>query len=145
MNAKGRRKGGDRFVKLIYPLLESPAYKDLSPEATRILTEIMRRHNGMNNGEISLSVREAGKVAHCSKSTAGQKLIELQTHGFIAVVKKGRKTVRHATTWRITSERTMNGTSEKPATNEWKTWTKEKPIEVPIIGLEVRLEAQKVI
>jgi hypothetical protein len=130
LKTKGRGDGEPRFVKLIYPILTSPAWMDLSPESRCLFIELMRRHNGSNNGEISLSAREAGEVAHCSKNTASKKLLELQTHGFITAEKKGIFTYRMATTWRITSERTRVGVTEKSATNEWKLWTAKKPVEV---------------
>ena len=99
---KGRNTG--RFVALPYNLLESDAWKDLSPEAALIYIEVKRRYNGKNNGDIPLSCREASVAAHCSKGTAGKKLAELVEHGFIKQVHKGRFRNRHASTWILTCE-----------------------------------------
>lgn len=117
---KGRSLG--RFVALPYNLLESDAWKDLSPGATLVYIELKRRYNGSNNGDIPLSCREAGNVAHCGKGTVGKKFAELIDHGFIKPAIKGRFHNRHASTWILTCQ-THAGQSPS---NEWKNFSKSK-------------------
>ena len=115
---------------LPYYILNSESFRAMSPKAVRIYIEILRRYNGQNNGEISLSCREAGKVALCSAETAGKCLKELDTHGFIKPTRTGFFTVRLATTYRITTERW----GHHLPTHEWKLWVappkvaKKKPM-----------------
>ena len=115
---KNKGRSSEQFVRLPHRYLNSTAWKDLSPGAAMILIEIIRRYNGSNNGEMSLSCREAAKVAHCGKGTAGKKLCELMAHGWIKPSYKSCFRNRHATTWTLTFE-THHG---KSPTNEWKAW-----------------------
>lgn len=101
MAKKHKRSSSGRFVMLPYYILNSESFRAMSPKAVRIYIEILRRYNGQNNGEISLSCREAGKVAQCSAETAGKCLKELDVHGFIKPTRTGIFTVRLATTYRI--------------------------------------------
>jgi len=132
MDAQGRRIT-EPFVKLTKNLLASPAWKDLSPAAVCIYIEIRQRYNGSNNGEISLSCREAGGIAHCGKGTASNKLYELAEHGFIKESQKGMFTYKEASTWILTNEVYNN----QPPSNEWKQWQSKKQSEVPVIELQV--------
>ncbi len=111
-----------RFVALPYNLLESDAWKALSPEAVAIYIEIKRRYNGKNNGDIPLGYREAATIAHCGKGTSGKKLSELIDNGFIKAAHKGRFQNRHASTWILTCQ-VYEG---KSPSNEWKDYSKSK-------------------
>jgi len=117
---KGRNRG--RFVALPYSMLESEAWKDLNPQAALIFIELKRRYNGGNNGEISLSCREAAEVAHCGKGTANKRLVELADHGFIKPNEKGYFHNRHASTWILTCE----SFGKFAPSNEWKDYRKNK-------------------
>jgi DNA-binding transcriptional regulator YhcF (GntR family) len=101
-------------------MLNNQAFKDLSPLEVRIYMEIKKRYNGSNNGEISLSCREAAEIGKCGKDTAGKAMRELARHGFIKYNKKGKFTNRRATTFTLTCER-LEG---KPKTDDWKYWPK---------------------
>jgi len=93
-----------RHVRLYHWMLKSPAFESLSVGARSLLVEIMKRHNGLNNGEISFSQREAGEGLGCSKNTATKWFWELENKGFIVATQRGsfHQKVRHATTWRLT-------------------------------------------
>lgn len=80
--------------------------------------EIRKRFNGVNNGEISLSTREAGEICKCNKDTAANAIKGLARHGFIYFSKKGKFTNRQASTFTLTCER-LNG---NPKTDDWKIW-----------------------
>lgn len=120
-NRKGRSKNTP-FIMLRNDIYDHPAWKALSPKARCIYLELRRRYNGTNNGEISLSMREAAMVAKSSKSTAQKALIALKSHGFVAMMNKGHFRNRHATTWRLTCEATENNAP----TNEWRQWKPDK-------------------
>ena len=59
IDRQGRSKRRGKFVALGNGLLTSAAWRSLSGGAIRYYIELRRRFNGMNNGELHLSVREA--------------------------------------------------------------------------------------
>ena len=79
----------DRFVMLDHWLLESEAWRALSPGASRLLIEVWARHNGQNNGHISYSVREAAELLGVSKDTASKWFHELEAKGFLKARQRG--------------------------------------------------------
>ena len=116
-NRKGRRNT-EPFIMLRYYIYDHRAWKALSPKARCIYLELRRRYNGRNNGEISLSMREASEVAQSSKATAQTALNQLVAHGFIRLNHKGHFRNRHATTWILTSE----GMGDRARTSDWRNW-----------------------
>lgn len=116
------KKKGERFVALPYNMLNSEAFLDLHPQSVRTFIELKKRYNGFNNGEISLSYLEVSKIAKCSKNTAGRRLKELESHGFIKKTKSGMFTYRLASEYCLTCEENGNGKK----TNEWKEWIKNR-------------------
>lgn len=49
---RARKHTGGRFVQMDYSLLESNAWQSLSPSARAVYIELLRLHNGVNNGQI---------------------------------------------------------------------------------------------
>ena len=107
MYSNGRQKGEDRFVRHPHWLMNSPAWKSLSPTARCVEMELKKLYNGRNNGDIYLSVREAAKRVGVSPNTAQKALYELVDRGFIIPKQKGsfgwKKGV--ATSWILTEEK----------------------------------------
>jgi hypothetical protein len=130
VNAKGRTKGGERYVKLDHYLLKSPAWRSLSPGAKCLLIEVWQRHNGINNGEISYSVREAAKSLRCSKNTAAKWFQELVERGILKPRQPGSFTYkkRHATEWEITAEQFRG----KPASKDFMRWKPPDETQNPV-------------
>ena len=62
VNATGRNNTS-RFVRLDYRILNSNAYRSLSPNARSLLVELVMLYNGENNGSLYLSVRDAARAA----------------------------------------------------------------------------------
>src|SRR5215831_10135696 len=83
------RSKGPRFVQLFHYILNSAAWRDLSPTARTIYVEIAKRYNGTNNGFIVYSVREAAADLKIGKTTAANGFTELQLHGFIFPEQRG--------------------------------------------------------
>ena len=104
VNKKGRNPGGAPFVQLFHYLLNSPAWQSLRPPARALYVEIVKRFNGCNNGEISLSVREAARLLHIAKDTAGKTFHELEDKGFVRRRQCGSFDwkIHHASTWILT-------------------------------------------
>ena len=100
-----------RFVLYDYALLQTIAFKYLSGGAFKLLTVIRMRFNGINNGEISMSVREGSQLINYSKETISKFFKELQDKGFIRVNQRGsfKFKKRHASTWYLTMEEDKQG------------------------------------
>lgn len=103
-DATGRSIGGDPHVRLHRWLLKSPAYCHASLAARALLIELYALHNGVNNGELFLSVRDASRRLGVGKNLAHETFRELVDKGFIAVHVPGafHLKARHATIWRLT-------------------------------------------
>ncbi|MGE0187659.1 MAG: hypothetical protein AB7Q23_17905 [Hyphomonadaceae bacterium] len=116
-----------KFITLHHWMLDCPAFRALSGNAVKLLTRLTRRYKGFNNGEISMSVREAMAELSCAKNTAVRCFRELEEMGFIRTTQKGAFSwkQRHATTWRLTWIRTPNPlyVAGEPATKEFMRWT----------------------
>jgi hypothetical protein len=98
------RSTTERFVSLPHYMLNSPAWRSLSPVARSVFIELAALYNGSNNGRIAMSNRIAADRVGCSKNTAGRALTELTQKGFVDRVKGGhfdRKTP-HAAEYRLT-------------------------------------------
>ncbi len=119
-NRKGRSKHGPRFVQLFHWMLESEAWLSLSTPARSVYLELARLFNGVNNGEIALSVRQAAHRCRISKNTAQRAIQELIDKGFIAIETPGGfcRKVRHATEYRL-MEHKFQG---KQATKDFTRW-----------------------
>lgn len=97
---------GERFSPLVWSVIDSTEFVDLSNVATRILVKLLRLHDGHNNGNIGLGSREAARWAHCSQRTACRALSELVGAELITVVHKGHFVPQGvgkniATRWRL--------------------------------------------
>jgi hypothetical protein len=95
-----------RWVMLYHWLLNSPAWQSLGLAARCLLIEVWKRHNGLNNGEISFSIREAAGSLKIAPNTANKAFHELEDKGFLKARQRGAFSLksRHATTWQITAE-----------------------------------------
>jgi DNA-binding GntR family transcriptional regulator len=105
-------------------LLNSPAWKSLSPPARCAYIEIRNLYNGSNNGRIAFSARTLADLLSVSRSTAGRALELLENRGFIEFVRRGgfniKTGVRRSTEWRLTTDR-CDVTGERP-TKKFMRW-----------------------
>lgn len=100
-----RRDKGERYVKLRFWLLDSPAWQSLPPAARALYIEMVKRYYGSNNGRIGMGVRDAAKLIGVSKDTALLAFRFLEDRGFIICTKRGafsHKTCMDASEWRLT-------------------------------------------
>lgn len=124
----GRSATAKPFVMLPWFVFDSPAYRSLKPGPRALLWELIRKHNGLNNGQIGLGVREACELLSMSdKDTVSRYFKELEEKGLIRTTRHGGFNMkdpraRRATEWALTWERV--GTAS--ATKEFQEWTKLK-------------------
>ena len=116
----GRSEGSAQHVRLYRWMMQTQAWQRLPGLARALLVELLALHNGHNNGELFLSVREAAQRLNCDKNAAHAAFGILEEHGFIRPHVKGaftRKT-RHATSWVLT-EFEHGG---QPPTKDFTRW-----------------------
>lgn len=123
-NKTGRSKGLSPFLMLPNWVFDSPAYRSLRPVARALLLELIRRHNGSNNGAIGLGEREAASALGMRDRAAVRSYFdELAVKGFIACTWRGGFNVKsgpqRASEWRLTWEPTTNGML---ATRDFMRW-----------------------
>jgi hypothetical protein len=80
---------GHGFIMLSYSVYDSRAFATLKPIDIAVLLLLIRKHDGHNNGNISLGVRETAKKCHCAQMTACRALKSLERAGLITATYKG--------------------------------------------------------
>ena len=122
-NGFGARSPGS-FVKLDYGLLSTEAWRHLTPRACKLYISVRIRCNGMNNGYISYSIREAMDLLYCNPNTACDAFDELIDKGFLKCSRNSTFTLKkkQAREWTITAEKI----GDEPATRDFKGWQKNK-------------------
>jgi hypothetical protein len=121
---RGRSKGSlGSFVALERYIMQSMAFRSLSPNARAAYLEVCFGYDGSNNGRIVLSSQMLAERLHRDKSTAARALSELEHLGFIACRSKGafRRKMPHASEWRLTAHK-CDVTGELPTKlfMQWK-------------------------
>lgn len=83
---------------------DSAAFRSCKPAERAVLIDLIRRHNGRNNGFLALSARDAAEAVHINKDTANKALNGLWAKGLIACTKAGSFgfKLRHSAEWRLT-------------------------------------------
>lgn len=128
-----RRRAGGRFAQVQYAMLDSPAWRDLSGNAVKLLLHLMRLSQGNNGwghkdepGRLYLSERQAAEAIAVSRNTASRAFAELIEHGFLRIVQAGHFDVKIklATVWRLTFEPYPH--AHKGPSNEWLRWHPEQ-------------------
>ena len=107
VNATGRNNTS-RFARLDFRILNSNAYRSLSPNDRSLLVELVMLYNGENNGSLYLSVRDAAhRMGVADLSAASRSFDVLQYLGFIQLTQNAHFYVKaaeksRARCWRLT-------------------------------------------
>ncbi|MGD9800151.1 MAG: hypothetical protein AB7V02_06075 [Parvularculaceae bacterium] len=115
----------EAFVQIYKSMMDSAAWRDLSPGGRAAVLEVCRFYNGSNNGEIFLSARKAGELLNVRPATAASYLKDAEAHGFIAQVENGCLGLNGkgvAAKWRLTFQPANN----QPPTRDYKSWARAK-------------------
>jgi len=102
------RNPTSRFVRLDYRILNSNAYRSLSPNARSLLVELVMIYNGENNGSLYLSVRDgAHRMGVADLTAASRAFDDLMALGFIQMAQDAHFRVKasdnsRARCWRLT-------------------------------------------
>lgn len=119
VNKKGRSKKYARFIMIPHFVFDSLAYRSMKPGPRSLLDVVIRKFNGVNNGQIGLSLRHAAEQLNVSKNTVHNWRNELEEKGFISQTRGSgfnmKDATRRAPEWRITWLAALG----KPATREF--------------------------
>lgn len=115
MRGQGKHSGPS-FIQLFHHVKRSTDYHGLSLTARALLTELVDRYTGCNNGMIVLGVREAAYELHCSKDTVSRAFDELDDAALARPTKVGAWRGRQATEWRLMWKR-CDKTGDLPRSN----------------------------
>lgn len=127
LNAKGRSTGAQPFVMLSHWAFDSAAYRSLKPGPRALLWELIRRHNGANNGRIGFSQRAMSDAVNVAdRETVAGYVRDLEARGFIVAQRRGGFNVkvadRRASEWALT----MFPIGDELATKDFMRWRPEK-------------------
>ena len=106
-NKTGRSKRGPPFAMVLHWVMDTAAFRSLSPQAVAVYLVLLRIYNGSNNGSIALSARNAAERCNIAKDTATRAFRELIEKGFIELVTAGSFNLKlpHAAEYRLTHVR----------------------------------------
>lgn len=143
---KGRSNHGGKFTQLHEFMMQTEAWRSLSPAERAVYVEVARVYSGSNNGFLARSVRQLADLTNINKDTAGRCLVRLQDRGFLECATPGgfsRKTP-HAAEWRLTQHKCDK--TGAPPTKLFLKWSAQiqKPVRnegqtVRIRGTVIRL------
>lgn len=103
--SKRNKEPQDRYVQLHHFMLRTDAWKSLSAPARAVYVQIASRYNGVNNGKLAFSVRDAASECNIAIGTAARAFKELKDLGFIEETRHGglSNKTRIASEWRLTA------------------------------------------
>lgn len=95
-------RDGGRFLALPHVVLDSPAFRELSGPALRLLIDIARQYDGGNNGSLVACSKYLRTRGWTSEDTASRARRELEASCLIVETRKGMRPNRatwYALTW----------------------------------------------
>ena len=103
-NSKGRSKGDGRYLRITHFMMDTPAWRSLSPYERALYLEMAKIYNGSNNGYLGLGVRRAAELCNMSVNKATACCRVLVERGFIEIAQPSAfsRKDRTATEWRLT-------------------------------------------
>ena len=108
---------------LPHVVMDSEAYRHLSPNARAVLGEIIRKFNGYNNGKIAIGYREiAHRLNRSDMHFIAPAIKELFEHGLLDVTAQQSWADRRVREYRLTFVSTGERGHRGNATNEYLEW-----------------------
>lgn len=117
--AKATKLTDNPHARIYTTWLSLPAWRTLSPLARAALVHILA-HYRPSNPYACWPTRRLGDEIGCSKSAAAEALELLEDRGWLVAVKRGRRGVRAATTYRLTMFPDPDDRS--PASRDYTRW-----------------------
>lgn len=91
MARKKKRQFTGGFLALPHAMIHSPAYRELSTKAVKLLIDIAAQYNGKNNGDLCTAWKIMRVRGWKSEQTLQAAKNELLQAGFISETRKGRR------------------------------------------------------
>ncbi|RWN47350.1 MAG: hypothetical protein EOS03_13455 [Mesorhizobium sp.] len=129
MSSKYKRKGKAKFVQIWERMCKTEAWRESSLAEKQLYFELKRKFNGLNNGYIAMSCRQAADLLGIGKSTASRCFATLQERGFIVMAKASAFNMKQhdAAEWALTEVKNdRTGALPTHAYKEWKRPAVEK-------------------
>jgi hypothetical protein len=120
---KGRKTSGG-FMQIPYVVYDCPNFHGLSAHARRALLDVLRKYNGYNNGDLSLTWTTAHRLGWRSRETLEKALAELVHFGMIIRTRQGglNRANLYAFTWREIDDckGKLDVGATRTATGQWR-------------------------
>jgi hypothetical protein len=131
----GRKKTGEHGIYITRRMLQTPAWRALSPKAQALYLWVKLEWHGprfSNNGNLQFSCRQAAQAMGIGVNAAMLAFRELQAKGFIAVTRLGALGVEgeaRGPSYEIT-EVPLAGSNERTGRRLYEKWTEGSDFEV---------------
>lgn len=129
--AKGRRKG-HTFLSVPHHIMDSDNFQSLSGSALKLLLDLGRQFNGINNGDLCVTMSVMKQRGWKSNDTLQRAKNELLEKGWITLTRQGGLNIKcslYALTWLPIDD--CKGKIEVSPTrtpsNHWKGWSFKEP------------------
>lgn len=86
---KKNRKSAHNFMRIFHPVMDSSAYLSLSYPAVKLLNDICRQYNGINNGDLCVAWTLMKERGWKSRATLFRAIRELEKKGFVVLSRQG--------------------------------------------------------
>lgn len=116
---------GYKYAALDAELLESDAYRYLTPIARALLIEFQIIYRPNRNGILSISTAHAAKRLNVTENTVKKPFYMLVEHGFIVLTKGHIWKEKMAREWRLT----FHECHGRQPTDDWKKWNTNHPLQ----------------
>lgn len=126
---RGKGTPTGKFVQLSHWFMDTPAWRTVAPGPRALYVELRRRFNGVNNGRITLSHREAAEALSVHRNTVGRWFDELEARGFITAQRGhclGPAGIGETTLWAL-DEEPLEGQPPAKRFARWARTEKQKP------------------
>jgi hypothetical protein len=121
---KHPKRANGSFLSLPHHLIRHPNFGDLSGNAVKLLIELIKEHNGFNNGDFSAPFSKLKDRGWKSKGTLSRAIKELLDSRFIIKTRQGGKhkcSLYGFTLWGIDEcDGKLEVRHSKSPSNEWK-------------------------
>lgn len=103
-------------IRLERDLLDSAAYRSLSPVARSLLIEFWIIAYPSRNGHLVMPTKRAAERVNVSEPTVIKAFRELERAGFVVQTQEHRYTIGRAKCWRLTTVKC----NQREASNDWR-------------------------
>ncbi len=106
MSKKNPGLPNGRFLSIPHAVADTQKFRGLKSRAVRLLVDLLRQHNGYNNGDFSIAWKLMKERGWRSKETLYRARNELIEVGFVVMTRKGdkHKPSLYAVTWHRIAE-----------------------------------------